>query len=154
MASPVHNPYRQAEILTSDPLKQVQLLYRAAIDAVIASRRYVQEKNIAERSRSIMKAWSIVNELLHSLDHAAGGELSRNLAALYTYMQTRLLEANTQQVDPPLAEVEKLLSTLLEGWASATLPAAAAQAARTFSGPHTESRDAHTPDYVPLNCSY
>ncbi len=154
MASPVHNPYRQDEILTSDPLKQVQLLYHAAIDAVIASRRYMQEKNIAERSRSVMKAWSIVNELLHSLNHAAGGELSRNLAALYTYMQTQLLEANTQQVEPPLAEVEKLLTTLLEGWASATLPAAAAQAAGTFSGPHAESRDAHTPDYVPLNCSY
>jgi flagellar secretion chaperone FliS len=154
MSHPIHDQYRQAEILPSDPLKQVQVLYRAAIDSVSAARRFVQEKKIRERSSSIMKAWAIVNELLLSLNHEVGGELSRNLAGLYTYMQTRLLEANIQQTEPPLAEVEKLLTTLLEGWTSATLPAAAAQAAGTASSISTDSGDAHTKEYVPLNCSY
>jgi flagellin-specific chaperone FliS len=31
-------------------------------------------------------------------------------------MQTRLMEANSQQSDVPLKEVERLLQTLLEGW--------------------------------------
>jgi flagellar protein FliS len=107
-----------------------------------------------------MKAWSILNELLHSLDHSVGGDLSRNLARLYTYMQTRLLEANTQQIEPPLAEVQDLLCTLLEGWASAVLPAnsastiGAGRAARPTEGISTEELAGHTQEYAPLNCSY
>lgn len=154
MANPIHDQYRQSAVLTSDPLQQIQLLYRAAIGSVAASRRFLQEKKIRERSNSIMKAWNILNELLLSLDHATGGDLSRNLAALYAYMQTQLIEANTQQIEPPLAEVEQLLSTLLEGWSTAVLPAAAAQAAAT---PGTLSHDphpTHTADYVPVNCAY
>jgi flagellar protein FliS len=159
MAYPIHQDYRQAELLTSDPLKQVQILYRAAIDSVVAARRFVQQKDIAARSRSIMKAWSIVNELLHSLDHAAGGDLSRNLAALYTYMQTKLLEANTQQAEPPLAEVQHLLSTLLEGWSSAVLPAtfvkdAVVDSGNAAGGINTDESSTRTQEYVPLNYSY
>jgi hypothetical protein len=45
-----------------------------------------------------------------------GGDLSRTLLELYAYMSGRLLTANMEQSDPPLAEVSKLLSTLLEGW--------------------------------------
>ncbi|HBY61333.1 MAG TPA: flagellar export chaperone FliS, partial [Solibacterales bacterium] len=35
---------------------------------------------------------------------------------LYDYMQRRLLEANARQEDAPLAEVERLLSTVRDGW--------------------------------------
>ncbi|MSV35605.1 MAG: flagellar protein FliS [Bryobacterales bacterium] len=59
-----------------------------------------------------------------SLDHTAGGELSRNLVELYAYMQTRLIDANTNQADPPLAEVERLLTTLADAWRAATAPPA------------------------------
>jgi flagellar protein FliS len=158
MAHPIHDDYRQAELLTHDPLKQVQILYRAAIDSVVMARNHLREKNIRERSRSIMKAWSIVNELLHSLNHAVGGDLSRNLAALYTYMQARLLEANMQQSEPPLAEVQRLLSTLLEGWSSAVLPAAhvpdVSAGASGPSGVSTDEPSAHNQEYVPVNYSY
>ena len=46
----------------------------------------------------------------------AGGAIARNLAALYHYMQSRLLAANMRQEDQPLAEVEVLLTTLAEAW--------------------------------------
>src|SRR5258708_28133773 len=110
MANPNHDRYLEAEVLNADPLKLVLILYRAAIDAVAAARRQVQQGNIRERSRSITRAMEIVNELALSLNHAAGGDISRNLAELYAYMQTRLIEANTQQTDPPLFEVERLLT--------------------------------------------
>ena len=56
-------------------------------------------------------------ELATSLDHERGGEISQRLALLYDYIQRRLLEANLQQSDAPLAEVLGLLSTLSEAWA-------------------------------------
>ena len=53
---------------------------------------------------------------MFSLDHEQGGQISRSLASLYSYMQERLIEANSKQAAPPLMEVEQLLSTLLEAW--------------------------------------
>jgi flagellar protein FliS len=118
--NPLPNPYLQAEVLSADPIKLVQLLYRGAIDAVGTARRHLAAGEIRQRSKSISKAWEILLELIRSLDHSQGGDLSRNLASLYTYMQKRLMEANSQQSDRQLQEVETLLNTLLDGWQEVT----------------------------------
>src|SRR5258707_2592895 len=117
--------YLEAEVLGSDPVKLIHMLYRGALEAVGSSRRNLAAGNIQERSRQITKAWDIVQELARSLDHAHGGELSRNLAELYAYIQQRLLDANARQIDEPLAEAEKLLTTLSEAWKALKVPAAA-----------------------------
>jgi flagellar protein FliS len=149
MAQSINVHYRETEILSADPLKLVQMLYRAALDSVAAARRHVRAKEVAERNAAIMRAWSIVNELMHSLDHAAGGDIARNLAGLYAYIQAQLLEANAKQIEPPLEEVETLLSTLLEGWSAAAVQSAA-QAAR--SPQEAQAGDAE--EYVPMNRAY
>jgi flagellar protein FliS len=108
--------YLESRILTADPLELVRMLYRAAVDATRRSRAHLAGGRIAERSREICKALAIISELSGSLDHTRGGALSANLAALYDYLQRRLLEANAHQKAEPLAEVESLLETLLAGW--------------------------------------
>jgi flagellar protein FliS len=139
MANTVHSAYLEAEILSADPVKLVTILYRAAIEAVGAARRRLKAGAIRERSRQITKASEIIHELRRSLDHDRGGEISRSLAELYEYIQTRLIEANASQSDPPLAEVEKLLSTLLDAW-RATTPVAAPRPVE--------------PAYVPVRYTY
>jgi len=64
---------------------------------------------------------AIVTELSLSLNHPAGGDVSKNLDELYGYSQKLLIQANAEQSDPPLAEVERLLSTLMEAWQSEKL---------------------------------
>lgn len=108
--------YLEAEILGAEPLALVSLLYRAAIEALGQARRHLRNGAIRDRSRQITKASEIINELMFSLDHQNGGSLSRDLAGLYGYMQARLVDANFHQADAPLAEVQQLLQTLLEGW--------------------------------------
>jgi flagellar protein FliS len=110
------NAYLESQIQTAAPLELVRLLYRAAVDATRSASIHLAAGRIAERSRQISKAFAILTQLAATLDHARGGSLSRNLAELYDYMQRRLLEANQRQKAEPLAEVERLLSTLLEGW--------------------------------------
>jgi flagellar protein FliS len=107
--------YLEAEIFSADPVKLVCMLYRGAIEATAAARRHLKAREIQQRSRQIMRASAILRELSHSLDPQYK-EISGPLSELYTYMQKCLLEANAKQIDPPLAEVEQLLSTLLEGW--------------------------------------
>jgi flagellar biosynthetic protein FliS len=82
-------------------------------------------------------------ELIRSLDHSQGGDLSRNLASLYTYMQKRLMEANSQQSDQQLQEVETLLNTLLDGWQQVTAQHSAppARSAQAYPAPLEEHRE-------------
>ena len=118
-----HDAYLESRVLTADPIELVNLLYQACTQAVREARHHLAEGRIAERSQEINKACAIVIELATSLDHERGGEISRRLALLYDYMQRRLLEANMQQSDAPLAEVLGLLSTLSEAWADVARPA-------------------------------
>ena len=96
------------------------MLYRGAIEAIAAARCHLQAGEIRHRSHQIMRAFRILQELSRSLDPQYP-EISRPLADLYGYMQRQLLDANGEQTDAPLAEVERLLSTLLEGWKAAVV---------------------------------
>jgi flagellar protein FliS len=93
------------------------LLYEHALKSVRTAREMLQARDIAARSNAISKASDCLGMLIDSLDLEAGGEISRNLLALYGYMQNRLLEANLHQSDEPLAEVQDLLSELHGAWA-------------------------------------
>jgi flagellar secretion chaperone FliS len=116
MSYSAYEKYREGEILAADPLELVELLYRAAIQSITDARQHLRAGQIRERSDAISKAGAILNELMQSLDHDKGGEISKNLAELYDYIQRQLLKANMQQIEAPLTEVNKLLETLLEGW--------------------------------------
>lgn len=111
--------YLEQEIMSADPLELVCMLYQAAIMEVREARRYLAAANILARSAAISKASNIIGELVSSLDQEAGGEMSGRLAALYGYLLNRLLEANLQKTDAPLAEVLGLLTTMSEGWQGA-----------------------------------
>ena len=111
-----HDAYLESRVLSADPIELVNLLYQACIQAVRDARHYLAGGDIGERSRAINKACEILMELNASLNRENGGEIAGRLAQLYDYMLGRLLEANMQQTDNPLAEVLALLATLGEGW--------------------------------------
>jgi flagellar protein FliS len=108
--------YQEAEILSAEPLQLVQLLYRGALDEIVRARGCLAMRDIAGRSRAVNKAIRIVAELALSLNHEQGGEISRSLVELYDYTQRLLIDANCRQVDGPLAEAQKLMTTLQEAW--------------------------------------
>jgi len=128
-----HEAYLTQKILAADPVELVRMLYRGLSESVEAARVQLASRNIRARSAAISKAVDILAELGGTLDHKRAPELSRSLAALYDYMQRRLLEANFRQADAPLAEVQDLVHTLAEGWhgvsgdTTATVAPAAAQ---------------------------
>lgn len=116
MYAGMYQEYLETEVLSAEPVKLVQMLYRGAIDAIGAAQRALAAGNIPERARLISKATAILNELALSLDHSKAPDLCRNLVELYDYMSRRLIEANINQVAQPLFEVEGLLNSLLEAW--------------------------------------
>jgi flagellar protein FliS len=135
-----HDSYLESRVLAADPVELVSLLYEACTQAVREARRYLAAGQIAERSREINKACAIVIELATSLDHDRGGEISQRLALLYDYMERRLLQANMQQSDAPLADVLGLLTTLSEAWAGVRQPEAKPAVESSQSPSPAESR--------------
>jgi flagellar protein FliS len=110
------------DILGASPLELVRALYRGAIQAIRQARTCLANGQIRERSAAITKACAIVQELAISLDKEVGGDVAASLAELYVYIHKRLGDANIEQSDVPLAEAEKLLSTLLEAWSQLEEP--------------------------------
>jgi flagellar protein FliS len=110
------NPYFEQMILSASPVELVRLMYQKAIASVTDARDHLKAGRIRERAQAINKAYSIVAELMISLDMEKAPELATNLKRLYCYIQERLIEANHTQKDAPLAETVRLLSTLADAW--------------------------------------
>lgn len=130
MSLQAYRNQQDIDILSATPLELVRALYRGAIQAVRRARTALANGEIRERSQAITKATAIIQELTLSLDRELGGEVAANLAELYVYMHTRLGEANIQQTDAPLADVEKLLAILASAWEQVPEPEAAGEALR------------------------
>jgi flagellar protein FliS len=108
--------YAQSSLLEASPVQLVIALYEGAISATEQAKSALVTADDFGRSRSISKAVSILAELMCSLDHEKGGEISANLKRLYSYMQQRLLLAHATKSAEPMNEVVGLLSSLLESW--------------------------------------
>ncbi len=118
--------YLEQQILSASPLELICLSYQTAIQAVRDARRFLAEKRITDRSRSISRAHSVLAHLYTSLDFKAGdGSVARQLGLLYDYMMRCLLAANAEQTDKPLEEVLALLITLNEAWSQIAASTAA-----------------------------
>jgi flagellar secretion chaperone FliS len=150
--------YLESEILSADGVGLINILYDAALDSVRDAMEHLRAKDIAARSQAICKAVDIVDHLNASLDHQAGGDISRNLASLYVYIRQRLLDANLSQTEGPLAEVMGLLTTLAEAWRGIHSERETAEGAGSPEPAPAESRPVPNPwevlpQYVPLHAS-
>ncbi len=113
------NPYEsyvESQVLGASPVELVELIYRGAIDAIASARTHLASGSIGPRASAITRAMNLVGELVQSLDLEQGGTLAADLRDLYDYILRRLQAANFEQSDAPLAEAERLLTTLAEGW--------------------------------------
>lgn len=114
-----HNPYtkyKQMEVDTTDPLKLVVMLYDGAISSLKLAIGYIEKKEYEAKYKQLDKAQNIIFELMSSLDHERGGEVASNLNSLYTFMVTRIIEANSTLDTGLLQEIIGLLDNLNSAW--------------------------------------
>ena len=116
------NPYIEQKILNADPIELIRILYQHGIFSVREAREHLRAGRIAERAKAINKAWTVIAELNTALRPEAAPEIANRLRDLYVYMQRRLIEANFDQNDQPLAEELGLMTTLSEAWTSQPAP--------------------------------
>jgi flagellar secretion chaperone FliS len=111
-----YDQYLEQSILTASPIELIRTLYRMILDSVQEAAKSVDSGDIAARGKAVTKATDGIVELLTCLNHDHGGSISQNLAELYGYMASRLLQGHMDQNRAPFDEVEKLVITLLDAW--------------------------------------
>ena len=104
-------------IAAASPHKLITMLYDGAIVALINATNHMKAGNIEAKGKAISHAIQIIdNGLKASLDKEVGGDIAKNLDALYEYMSARLLTANLQNQVEILDEVRGLLTDLRDTW--------------------------------------
>jgi flagellar protein FliS len=120
-----HQVYSRTQAQTAAPGELVLMLYQGAIRFVGAAIEAIEKKDVAAAHTGLVKAQAIVNELAATLDLERGGDVARNLARIYDYLNRRLVEANLAKDAQPAREVQGLLRELLPAWQTAVRQSAA-----------------------------
>ena len=110
------NAYIENMVKTASPAKLIELLYMKAIDVLKEAEELIKEKKYVEANEKIKRAQDIVVELNLSLDIEKGGQIAKNLRAMYNYLFQRLIEGNVKKDINALKEVRGFLEDLLETW--------------------------------------
>jgi flagellar protein FliS len=106
-------------VQTASPVELIRILYEAAVQSMDEAVRALQSGDILQRGRAVTKTIEILSELRIALRYDVQPEYCSTLAGLYSYMQSQLIRAHSEQSESLLLEVSRLLQTLLQGWTGA-----------------------------------
>jgi flagellar secretion chaperone FliS len=120
----VTNPYRNASqayaqdsVLTAAPEKLVVMLYDGLARFLARAAAALRAEDIAAAGNALNRAGAILDELLATLDPAAG-EIAERLAEIYLFCKRELLAAQLKRDPARIERAAKLLAELREAWAT------------------------------------
>jgi flagellar protein FliS len=115
--------YKETRIRTAGQGQLIIMLYDEAVKQLDTALELMglnnQEKDPAriERiGRAIVKSQDIFTELMVSLDFEQGGEIAKNLFALYTWFNKELLESHMSQDISRVTAVRNMAKELRGAW--------------------------------------
>ena len=110
------NAYKNNQVMGAPQKKLIIMLYDGAIRNLKLAKIAMNEKNIEKANNTLIKAQNIILELMSTLNFEAGGEIAKNLHALYQYMYEKSIAANVEKNPDHADEVIKFLEELKEVW--------------------------------------
>ena len=120
-----YNAYKKASVNTASQAELVVLLYEGAVKRLAsASSKFGPDgklpvANIESFSADVLRAQEIITELQVSLDTDKGGEIARNLMALYIFFNDQLRSANISKNKEKIDSVLNMMSQLTDSWRQA-----------------------------------
>jgi flagellar protein FliS len=118
MLSPL-NQYQNTQVSTSSPEKILLMLYDGAINFTRIALEKLQNGDVGGKGLYIGKAQAIVAELMNTLNHEVGGDISNRLEQLYIYIIDEYIEANLKNSPKSLENTLKILTMLRDTWVEA-----------------------------------
>ena len=104
--------------MSSTPAELVVTLYERLLSDLKGVAIAIRAGDIEAKAERMQRATDVVFELLASLDREQGGEVSQRLAALYSYMISRLGEVSRTLNPSILDELAGHVEALLSAWRS------------------------------------
>src|SRR5437870_5563827 len=86
--------YRTTQVGSRSPVELVVLLYDGLVRYLNEARDAMVRGDLLAKRTALSRALGVVGELQSTLDRQKGGQVAEQLEALYTYISSRLLEAN------------------------------------------------------------
>ena len=120
MNANAYQAYRNNTVLTSSPQELTLMLYNGAIKFCVQGRQAIEEKNISESHRLIMRAQDIIEELQITLDDKY--PIAEELNRMYDFISYELREANITKDSEHLDIAADLIRELRDTWAQIIKP--------------------------------
>lgn len=122
--------YQQAQIATADRGRLLLLMFDGALRFLAQAESGLRNDRLEEFGSQLGRAQAIIAELMHTLDHKAGGEIAAQLERLYRFMLEHLVEANVQKSVRHLEQVRRVLSIVADAFREVVAQGPAALGAR------------------------
>ena len=131
-----YSAYQKTNVSTASQGRLVVLLYEGAIKQLTMAMSYIDENNkinprdIEKYGICLQKVQAIITELQVSLDMEKGGDIAKNLMALYVFFNEELVQASISKDKAKLQSVWNMMNELAQSWktiANSTANAPAAQ---------------------------
>jgi flagellar protein FliS len=124
--------YKETKVKTAGQSQLIIMLYDEAVKQLDRALKLLAQNNAGKKDpgrieqigKAVMKTGEIVTELMVSLDFEQGGEIARNLFALYTWFNRELLEANIKQDMERIGTVRNMIDDLRSAWQEIALRSA------------------------------
>ena len=111
--------YLENDIMSRRPEWLVPLLYEHLLVCFERASVQMAAGDIEGKAASLEKASAILAELLSSLDLEKGGEIAKQLSALYAFFAGELLTISRTQDRAALARMAAMVSELHGAWVAA-----------------------------------
>ena len=113
----VSQAYAHDSVLTASPEKLVVMLYDGLARFLARGAAAIRAEDIGAAGTALQRAGAILDELLATLDPAAG-EMAERLSGIYLFCKRELLAAQIKRDPKRVERVAKLLGELRESWAA------------------------------------
>ena len=115
MALPnAYSQYNNSKILTASPSELTLMLYEGAIKFCNTAIIAVENKDIQKAHTNILKVQRIIDYLRQTLDMKY--EVAKEFEKIYSYLSTRLIQANIKKDKEILEEVSGHLHSIRDTW--------------------------------------
>lgn len=113
----VNNPYQayqENSLNTASPGELTLMLYNGCLKFIHQAKVAMQSKDIEEKNTNLIKAQKIIQEFMVTLNMEV--PLSKDLMAMYDYLNRRLMEANLKNDTEILDEVYGFVTEYRDTW--------------------------------------
>lgn len=115
-AALAYNSYRRSEIETLTPRDLLVKLFEGMERFIEQGALAMDNNHLGLAVSNTQRIRDILFELQATLNFEAGGDVAKNLDALYTFMISEVIEANMRKDGQRLRQLQRIVRPLKEGW--------------------------------------